>query len=177
MIFTLEELKETIKIFSVNQSNFLTENCIVALELNNHKSGCKLRIEGDQSDEASLKWSTIVPRAGYKEQKRIAENGAITISFFLAKEYTEYSVIEEAIIGTGFDYWLGYESNHFKYNPMNFMSARLEISGILKETTQNAIKSRVRIKKNQTKPTDFLKLPAYISIVEFSKPTAYFAIK
>jgi len=177
MTFTLEELKNTIKVFSSHQCDFLTDNCIVALELNNHKTGSKMQIMGDQEDEVLLLWSTKVETAGYKEQKKITEHAAEAISFFLAKELTEYSVIEEATIGTGFDYWLGFHSAHSKYDPLNFLSARLEISGILKETSHNSVEARVRDKKDQTKPTDYLKLPAYISIIEFSKPKAYFALK
>jgi len=177
MVFTLEELKEAIKLFSVNQLDYFAESCIVALESNNHKSGCKLKIFGDSSDEASVEWSTIVLRAGYQEPKKFVENGAIALSFFLVREYTDFAVIEEATIGTGFDFWLGYDQDHPMYNALNFISARLEISGILKESRSNTIESRTINKKTQTNPTDFLKLPAYISIVEFSQPKAYFAAK
>jgi hypothetical protein len=177
MIFTLEELKDTIMLFSVNQCNFLTENCIVALEECNHKCGCKMEIIGDKKSEVFIFWSSKFNKAGYIETKKIVEHGATAISFFLARSFTDYTLIEEAVIGTGFDYWLGYNSNHLKYNPKNFLSARLEISGILIESSSNSIKERIRIKKNQTAVTDPLKLPAYISIVEFSKPKAYFAMK
>lgn len=177
MTFTLEELKNTISVFSSHQCDFLTDNCIVALELNNHKTGSKMQIMGDQEDEALLFWSTKVEMAGYKEQKKITEHSAEAISFFLAKELTIYSLVEEATIGTGFDYWLGLNSDHAEYDPLNFLSARLEISGILKETAHNTVEARIREKKDQTKPTDYLKLPAYISIIEFSKPKAYFALK
>ena len=177
MTFTLEELKDTIRLFSGHQCDFLTDNCIVALELNEHKTGCKLQILGDKNDEALLLWSSKVKPAGYKEPKKIAEHGAEALSFFLAKEMTEYSVVEEATIGTGFDYWLGYTPDHSRFDPSNFISARLEISGIIKETAQNSIEARANKKKAQTKPTDYLKLPAYVSIIEFSQPKAYFAIK
>jgi hypothetical protein len=177
MNFTLEELKETIELFSVNQCSFLTENCIVALEASKHQTGCKLEIIGDQIDNAQLNWKTVVNKAGYKEPKKYVEHGATAIAFFLARSYTDFNVLEEAIIGTGFDYWLGYDSKHSKYNPLNFMAARLEISGILKETIHNSINERVKIKKAQTNSSNSLKLPAYVSVVEFSKPKAYFAKK
>lgn len=177
MNFTLEELTEAVKLFSTHQCSFLTENCIVALESCNHKSGCKLEILGDKTDAALLEWSTEVKTAGYQEPRKYVEHGATAISFLLAQSFTEYRILEEATYGTGFDYWLGYDKNHVKYNPSNFLSARLEISGILRETPQNTLIERVKLKREQTNVSDSSKLPAYISVVEFSQPKVYFAKK
>jgi hypothetical protein len=46
--------------------------------------------------------------------------------------------------------------------------ARLEVSGIL-EGSDSLIRSRVRQKKDQTKVSDG-QLPAYVIVVEYSKP-------
>lgn len=176
-ILTLEELKETIELFSPVQCDFLSENCIVAMENNNHSSGCKLSVTGDSTLDFQISWAKTVNKAGYKEEKKITEHAAETIAFFLTKSLTEYSVVEESRIGTGVDYWLGYNSSSEKYDPKNFFQARLEISGINKETPTNTLEKRVKEKKEQTKPTDHLKLPAYISVVEFSTPKAHFSKK
>jgi hypothetical protein len=80
-------------------------------------------------------------------------------------------------MGTGFDYWLGYDESHSKYDPINFLLARLEISGIKSETESNNVDRRVKEKKKQTNPSDYLKLPAYISVTEFSEPKSYFGKK
>jgi hypothetical protein len=177
MIFAIEELKDTIKLFSAIQCSFFSESCIVALEEHSHNPGCKLKIEGDNTAEAILNWSSEVNKAGYQEPNKYVEDGATAISFYLAQTFTDYKVLQEAFIGTGFDYWLGYDIDHESYDPKNFFCARLEISGILKETPQNNLKGRVNIKKRQTEPTDKTGLPAFISVVEFSNPKAYFAKK
>lgn len=177
MVLTLEDLADAMIFFSPIQSQGFTENGIVALEHHNHTSICKMNLEGDYSEVVELAWTTTVIKNGYREKKKFTEKGAEAISFLIATSYTEYDVIEEAVIGTGIDYWLGYKEEHEKYDPNNFLNARLEISGILKETKANNIESRVKIKKDQTIPTDSLALPAYVSIVEFSNPKAYFAKK
>jgi hypothetical protein len=176
-IFTLEELKDTITLFSTTQANFWSENSIVALEHNNHHSGCILKVSGDQIENIELRWSKTVVKSGYKGEKKFVEKSAEAISFFLSRRYTEFNVIEEAIIGTGFDYWLGYDAEHQLFNPANFMTARLEISGINSETPTNNVESRVKVKKKQTAPTDGTALPAYISIIEHSTPKAHFSKK
>jgi hypothetical protein len=175
--FTLEELKETIKLFSSSQCDFLSENCIVALENNRHSSGCKLFVTGDTKEDFKLIWSKEFNKAGYKEKKKITEHAAETISFLLCTYFTEYTVIEEALIGTGIDYWLGYDETHSNYNPKNFIQARVEISGIDKESQTNSLGKRANEKKKQSNVSDSTKLPAYISIVEFSTPKAFFGKK
>lgn len=40
-----------ISLFSRNQANFLSKNCIVALEHNQHRSGCVLKLDGDTTED------------------------------------------------------------------------------------------------------------------------------
>ena len=176
-IFTIEELKDTITLFSRNQANFLSENCIVALEHNQHRSGCVLKLDGDTTEDIQLQWSSEIVKNGYKEEKKFIEKSAEALSFFLCRYLTEFNLIEEASIGTGIDYWLGYDKDHDLFNPANFLQARLEISGINSEAGSNTLESRVKAKKQQTVPTDGTQLPAYISVIEHSTPKAHFSKK
>jgi len=168
MNLSLEDLKDAMIYFSPVQCSGLTESCIVALETIPHKSGCELEVSGLHNGKITLDWSTKVNKNGYKEEKKFTEKGAEALSFFLALNFTEYDILEEASIGTGVDYWLGYGENHEKYDPLNFFSARLEISGILRETKSNNFSKRIEQKKKQTKASDNTGLPAYVSIIEFS---------
>lgn len=178
MQLTLEELTETLRFFTQTQSEFWTENCIVALESFNHASGCKMELKGDVQNTATLLWSKeITKKAGYKESNKYVEKGAEAISFLLAISLTEYDIVEEALIGEGFDYWLGYKEGSENYNEDNFLNARLEISGIGEESPTNKVEYRANKKKKQTNVSDDLKLPAYVSIVEFKSPKALFSKK
>ena len=71
-------------------------------------------------------------------------------------------------LGTGFDYWLG-----DKDSVLFQKKARLEVSGILKGD-DTAISRRYTSKVEQTHKSDELQLPAYISVIEFSRPKALF---
>lgn len=174
MHLKLEDLKDAMTTFSSVQCEGLTENCIVALENVSHETGCVLKLSGIRNEEITLNWSTTVNKNGYQEQVKFTEKGAEALSFFLALNYTDYQVLEEALIGTGVDYWLGYSEDHENYDPNNFISARLEISGILSASKTNTLAKRIAQKKEQTKASDHTQIPAYISIVEFSNPEAYF---
>lgn len=173
----LEELKDVITLISPVQCDFFSENCIVALENNNKKSGCILSVEGDTNTQFCVVWAANVNKAGYKEVRKIIEHAAEAISFYLCSKLTEFTVIEEAFIGTGIDYWLGYDETHENYDSKNFIRARLEISGINEETNTNSIDSRVKRKRFQTDKSDKTKLPGFISVVEFSTPKAFFGKK
>ncbi|MFP9113721.1 hypothetical protein ACLI1A_07245 [Flavobacterium sp. RHBU_3] len=179
MQLTLEELKDTLVFFSPVQSEFWKENSIVALESQKHKTGCNLSLQGDDDRNILIEWSSDFKRAGYTEKKKYTEKGAEAISFLLATKLTEYDIVEESTIGTGIDYWLGFTEGHEQYDDLNIYHARLEISGILKETKTNNLEKRVKEKKEQTDSGDsaFNHLPAYISIIEFSTPKAHFSKK
>jgi hypothetical protein len=150
------------------------EACMVCLHRCNHNESVKLDLNGDINETITLLWKNYyndqVERS-WKEENTV-EYGAICISVMLVKKYTDYTILEKSRYGDGIDYWLGKENETPFKN-----SARIEISGILKETEQNTIKKRLEGKKKQTKQSDETRLPAYISIIEFSNPKAFFAKK
>lgn len=103
------------------------------------------------------------------------ESGAEALSLLLVRECTEYTAIRRAATGTGIDYWLGKKCRN-KNNFFGVKNARLEISGILKESNTNTIQARVNRKLKQTKPTDGTS-PVFISIIEFSHPKSEMVLK
>ena len=110
------------------------------------------------------------------EGREQAEFGAYALAFLIVSEHSEYNVIEQAVIGTDFDFWLGHDSSHPHYDPHNFLKARLEVSGILKgENT--LINRRLNRKIRQVSISDKLNIPAIIIICEFSKPISVIFVK
>ncbi|MEB3337992.1 MAG: hypothetical protein VKJ46_11045, partial [Leptolyngbyaceae bacterium] len=87
---------------------------------------------------------------------------------------TNLTVIERSRKGTGFDYWLGIQDSA-SILPFQRM-ARLEVSGIRKGH-QGQINARVKQKTEQTRPSDAQGLPAYIIVVEFSRPISIISAK
>jgi hypothetical protein len=176
-VLVIEDLKKIVTTLSPTQCDFLSENCITTLENSNHKSGCFLSVQGDTEKQFCLEWKKEFEKAGYKEKTKIVEHASETIAFFLSASLTDYTIVEESVIGTGFDYWLAYDEAYNDTDPENFLHARLEVSGIYKENTTNTLEKRVEEKKAQTKKSDNLQLPAYIAVTEFSTPKAFFGKK
>jgi hypothetical protein len=167
---TIDELRKRMSHWSSIQCDYYSEACIVQLEELSHKPGVQLAVSGDNSVIFNLVWSSKPVVNGWKATAKLTENAATAIAFFLVIELTEYSVIEESRIGTGIDYWLGYNEAHELYDEDNFLNARLEISGIRNNAA--SIAGRIKEKLNQTFPSDSTLLPAYVVVTEFGSPAA-----
>ena len=174
-ILQLSEIKKgTPGITPVEGAN-LFENSIVALHRGNHPSPVTLQMEGLRNEPFSLVWEDAFNERlerTYADEQSVTERAAISISVLMALKLTNYTVIERSRKGTGFDYMLG-ESE----DPFFMPKARLEISGIMSTTKTNTLKKRFNQKVSQTDKSDDTRLPAFISIVEFSTPKAIFDIK
>ena len=171
----LDSIGKDVPALTKNKAAALKESCIWCLCTCEHTSGVQLisTIQNESyqfrvvwnEDETDLEG---IYRA-YNDDDAI-EFGAEGLSILLVKEQTAFTAIERAAKKTGIDYWLGYQND----DPLFLFtekSARLEISGILRESDSNTVKRRIKLKSKQTEPTDHT-FPVYISIVEFFEPKA-----
>jgi hypothetical protein len=88
----------------------------------------------------------------------------------LIREITNYTAIKRAAKTTGIDYWLGFKKED-KNSIFSMADARLEISGILRESGSNTLKNRIKIKLHQIQSSNYI-FPVFVSIIEFSYPKA-----
>ncbi len=77
---------------------------------------------------------------------------------------------EEATIGTGIDFWMSKRDFDKNETAFHKREARLEVSGILQQTSSNSLNMRVNKKKKQIQLSDSSKLEGWIVVVEFSSP-------
>lgn len=149
--------------------------CMTTLHRSGHKDGVVMQLDGDRKGNISLHWDDYYDESidrTWKEINYCTDHAAVCVSCMLAINETEYTIIERSCKGDGFDYWLGKKGDGLFGH-----AARLEISGILQESTTNTVEKRLKIKIKQTEQSDESRLPAYISIVEFGKPKAIFKKK
>lgn len=168
----LNDLEKEIESLSAVKANFLRETCIWCLNKCQHNSGVSLSTKIEKSiRDSKVTWSTAEDIAKINDSYNIddaLEFGAEAISLLLIKENTEFQFFERAVKPSGIDYWLRREKGDSLFS---MGDARLEISGILKETSTNNFKTRLPKKERQTQkgPRVF---PLFISLVEFSNPKA-----
>ncbi|MGB0388923.1 MAG: hypothetical protein ACPGWR_29225 [Ardenticatenaceae bacterium] len=155
----------------------MVQACAICFDNQGHSSGVEMEVIGDYSITCKVHWQSVVSERMRRswEDKRATELAACGIAILLIYELTQFTPIEISRIGTGFDYWLGSKDDVETF-PFQEYKARLEVSGIRKGTDSD-IERRVKVKVKQTKTSDHLNLPAYVVVVEFSKPQTKMVIR
>ncbi len=92
-------------------------------------------------------------------------------------ELTPFHIFEKGQLKTGIDFWLGKGQINRQTLPLFLRQARLEITGIEKETKYNNLKMRIRDKVKQVGKTDYTGLPVYIVTIEFNEPQSKIIVK
>jgi hypothetical protein len=164
--------------FTSNFTGLMLECCVVCLDSQNHKTGVLLKKEDGQANivdkDYKLSWqleNDPILYNTHSDANRTTDYGAMCLSLLLADTILkEKGVWLSSKSGEGVDFWL--------INPVTLQPIlRLEVSGIRKQTATNPITTRAKKKIKQTNQSDNSETIAYISILEFSKPTALFIQK
>jgi hypothetical protein len=141
-----------------------------------HEPEVVIEVKGEFSTTFKLDWQPVTEQARrcWNDEEYTTEQAAYGIAFLLILQLTNLTVIERSRKGTGFDYWLG---THDSTATLPFQRmARLEVSGI-RQGNQSQINARVKQKTAQTRVSDTQGLPAYIIVVEFSRPISIISVK
>jgi hypothetical protein len=166
----LSDLMEGIRNLTSARGSGFAEAGAVCLDEQGHKSGVLLHVKGISSERVEIEYPGVTEkmRKSWRDLAEAAEHGASGIAILLMRDLTNLTVVERSVKGTGFDYWLGPEETADDELIFQNMT-RLEISGI-RSGGNSDIARRVQDKLSQTDRTDDLGLPAYVVVVEFSKP-------
>jgi hypothetical protein len=175
----LETIKEKFNaFFTPNFTGMMLECCVVCLDSQKHETGILLKKQIHTSNiveqNYALSWElecTTILKNTHTDVNRTTDYGAMCLSLLLADAILlEKGVWMSSRGGQGVDFWL--------LNPLNLQPIlRIEISGIRKQTATNLIATRAKKKIIQTNQSDNSAAIAYVSIVEFSQPSALFIKK
>ena len=175
---TLESIT-SINALALGYATAMLEAAIVCFNDQGHSSNTILpvTISGEEDKvELVLEWYLDISdniQKSYQEPNRTTDYGAMCVAVLLSINLIENcSAVEPTIGNNGFDFYLCDEDDE-----LNFLIARLEVSGIRKETARNTVAKRVKVKKTQTSRSDHSGLPAYICVTEFGAPKATFVQK
>ena len=172
---TMDRLREGFPAISKSIGQYLAEGGAFCLEANGHQPGVALEIEGDYAETIELYWSNVVDSQvarAWNDSQEATEYGATAIAIIILSKLTPYTIIERSFKGTGFDYWLGTGEYDENLLPFQQRKAKLEVSGIWKESESNTVDARVSLKRRQIELGDEDGLPAIIIVVEFGTPKA-----
>jgi hypothetical protein len=110
--------------------------------------------------------SDVITRT-HGDLQHAQEHGAYAIGISLLAIHEGLTDVEQSAKTSGVDYYIGYNDG------LMFQSkARLEVSSLLNGTDAD-VRQRVREKLKQTERSAASKLPAYVAVVEYSRPLTH----
>ncbi|MCY3936354.1 MAG: hypothetical protein OXG09_10270 [Chloroflexi bacterium] len=128
----------------------------------------QLSWEGEVTDQMRNTWF---------DRREASEMGAAGLALLVVLKFTDYTVLRRTDIDEdpGIDYWLSKNSGVDEPTE-NFLKgdARLEVAGRRSVKSTGKIESLVRDKIKQAGKSDKTGKPAYVVVVEFSRPVIYF---
>ena len=173
IILKLHTIGEGIEGISPTYGAYMAECAAVCFESQGHKSGVLLPYSDGQVTKYSVvEWTHEVNDSimdSHFDEKRTTDFGAMGVAVLLTCELTDFRIFKTSETNNGYDFLLRNKSVD-----ENFLSGKLEISGIRKETPQNTVKSRLSVKEKQILKNIDDDAICYVSIIEFSKPEAKF---
>lgn len=171
-VLSLERLKEGLPGITPALGAVHAEACLICLEKHQFNSGIEIKVQGEYDTAFNLAWEdNVTPQMAqaWNDLDEATEFAACGIAFLLVLALTHYTVIQRSRKGTGFDYWLA-DRHTNEFLPFQY-AARLEVSGIFNADYDSIINARVRQKMDQVSGSNHV-LPAYVIVVEFSRPLA-----
>lgn len=169
----------TLNALAPGYATAMLEAAVVCFDDQEHQSGLTLPVTlNDRGDKNAIQlhWKLKITeniRKSYQEPSRTTDYGAMCIAVLLSTLLVKNcNAVEPTVGNNGFDFYLCDEEDEY-----NFYLARLEVSGIRKESKTNTVEKRIGVKKQQTRRSDNSGLPAYICVTEFSTPKASYVKK
>ena len=159
--------------------SFMCDGAIFSLASQGHLSGTILQVKTDNGNtNFILTWQggmSLQMHRTMNDDQRATDYGAMCIAVFLALQLTDCQHFITARRKTGIDFWL------FKEEPFDLdvskADARLEISGIRKESRTNTLATRLKLKIEQAKKSAHTGKTVFFAITEFSNPSSLFVTK
>lgn len=151
---------------SPRMGGFLAEAASVCFDHHAHPKNLLLQSTGHYNETYEVTCTDLNEhsRGSFADIQEATEYGACGVAIAIVKTETPF-ITKRSYKGTGFDYWLGVNTEGFPFQE----ASRLEVSGLINGTgSQVAI--RLSDKLEQMKVSDHMGLPGIAIIIEFSKP-------
>jgi hypothetical protein len=136
---------------------------------NDSKAEIEFDIDGIVT-KAEFEWNSIFSKSAMKEDKDIANHGAVAMAWFLMSVLEGYAYVEQTEIGEGVDY--RFRISEPSDDELNFLNDYhyVEISGILEESRTNTLEGRIKDKHAQISRGSRRDEPSSVIVTLFSHP-------
>ena len=154
---------------------------MVCLDSKEHESGvcCEMKSLKETLSMLRITWNEAVTQQMINtryDRREATELGAAGVAILVILAFTDFTVLRRMDIDerTGMDYWLSKSAN-VGILTENFLQgdARLEVAGRRSAST-GTIRDIVQSKLKRSTKSDKTGTPAYVVVMEFSRPEIYF---
>ncbi len=176
VVLDLDDLTTDIPALTDSFATQMQEAVVMCMTPHNHASGvsCHLRDVDKVHGEVSIKWQTQYSdriRRAFGEARNAAEKAGEGIAILTILARTDYTVVERARIGDGFDFWLSLsdEDDQFPFQ----LEAGLEAKGLSGARYPSEIVRAINDGIDQIRESINASVPAWVVATEFSRPVIY----
>lgn len=143
----------------------MAEAASVCLEDEGHGIWLVLTIDGIFEEVFDVRRLVVTGqmRGAHVDPRKATESGACGIAILSIQTLTGLKVLEQAMVGTGFDYWLTSNQGSLPFQG----AVQLEVSGVRRGDARS-VQARMRQKFRQTTRSGS-GFPLFIAVVEFSR--------
>ena len=176
VILDLDDLTTDIPALTDSFAKQMQEAVVMCMTPHHHSSG----VAGDIRDldtvlaEFQIKWTTSYSeraKRAFGDARNAAERAGEGIAILTVLALTEYTVIERAPIGGGFDFWLSRRDDDDTF--LFQRDAGLEVKSLSDAKYNSEIVRAVRRGIDQAQRANHAKLPLLVLAAEFSRPVIY----
>ena len=176
VVLDLDDLTTDIPALTASLAIHMQEAVVMCMNPHNHVPGvlCAVRDLDDELDTVRIQWklsySELIRRA-FGNTRNAAEKAGEAIAILTVTAFTDYTVVERARIGDGFDFWIS--RNDDDHDFLFQQTIGLECKGLSNASYPSEIVAAVNRGIKQIKESPNAKFPALVLATEFSRPVVY----
>lgn len=176
VILDLDDLNTDTPALTASLAIYMQEAVVMCMNPHNHAPGvlCAVRDLDDELDTVRIQWrlsdSEQIRRA-FGNARNAAEKAGEAIAILTVTALTDYTVVERARIGNGFDFWISRSDDDQDYLFQHMIG--LECKGLSNASYRSEIVAAVNRGIKQIKESPNADFPALVLVTEFSRPEVY----
>ncbi len=176
VVLDLDDLTTDIPALTASLAIYMQEAVVMCMNRHHHEPGvlCAVRDLDAELFTARIQWKMSYSekiRRAFGNARNAAEKAGEAIAILTVTEFTDYTVVERARIGDGFDFWIGPNDEDHDYLFQQTMG--LECKGLSNASYPSEIVAAVNRGIKQIKESPNANFSALVVATEFSRPVVY----
>jgi len=176
VVLDLDDLNTDIPALTASLAIHMQEAVVMCMNPHDHEPGvlCAVRDLDDELVTARIQWKMSYSdkiRRAFGNARNAAEKAGEAIAILTVTAVTDYTVVERARIGNGFDFWISQNDGENDY--LFQQTIGLECKSLSNANYSSEIVAAVKRGIKQIEESTNANFPALVLATEFSRPVIY----